>query len=57
MHSCTHFVGLWVVIVERVVAALRVCRTQENVGVQSSTTQVIRSEQMHIRDSIHTDSA
>ena len=35
LHSCPHFVGLWVVIIEGVVAALRVCRTQENVYVLS----------------------
>ena len=35
LHSCPHFVGLRVVIIERVVAALRICKIQENVDVLS----------------------
>jgi hypothetical protein len=55
LHPCPHFVGLWVVIVERVVAALRICRRQENVDVLSSIRT--QSVQMQIQDSTHTDFA
>lgn len=55
LHSCPHFVGLRVVIIERVVAALRICKIQENVDVLSGIRKL--TIQMHIQGSIHTDSA